>query len=365
MPDTTHEVHLDLAEFDRSQLPEGQRALQGDAFRQAVREHLSGEFLRESGAAEVVVTEDRIIMRWSATAKRASLTAQGIDYLKQGNYDKGLSTLRVALQRNPADADALFNLAIALSNKGNPDEAVELLQRLLAAEPAHAGAWVALGVAQASQGSNTAAIESLRSAVALDPRNGYAQMNLGAILSRAGRAADGVVHLQQATQLLPSDPQAWLNLAMGLEETGNLDVAAAAYKQVLVLDPTGQLSQRAEEGRSRITEITFRNRGGNLRPDAVFHCLGALELFQGMQEADIQRIVMEIAVLGSRGLKVNEPAEHYTLRTLPGNFSGLHLLCIEYAGLKVIDPSADIGFDLSAEYAEACRLHGNRQAGPG
>jgi hypothetical protein len=32
-------------------------------------------------------------------------------------------------------------------------------------------------------------------------------------------------------------------------------------------------------------------------------------------------------------------------------------LCIEYVGFKVIDPSVDLGFDLSAEYAEACRLH--------
>jgi tetratricopeptide (TPR) repeat protein len=360
MPDTPHDVHLDLAEFDRAQLPEGQRALQGDAFRQAVREHLSGEFLRESGAAEVVVTEDRIIMRWSATAKGASLTDQGIDYLKQGNYEKGVSTLRVALRRNPTDADALFNLALALSNKGNPDEAVELLQRLLAEQPAHAGAWVALGVAQASQGANTAAIESLRSAVALDPQNGYAQMNLGAILSRAGHAADGVVHCQQATQLLPSDPQAWLNLAMGLEETGSLDAAAAAYNQVLVLDPTGQLAQRAEEGRSRIAGIAFRNRGGDLRPDALSHCLGALQMFQGMPEAELKRLVYEIVMLGSRGLKVNDPAEQYTLRSLPGKFSGLHLLCIEYVGLKLIDPSADIGFDLSAEYEEACRQHENR-----
>jgi len=39
-------------------------------------------------------------------------------------------------------------------------------------------------------------------------------------------------------------------------------------------------------------------------------------------------------------------------------FSGLHLLCIEYVGFQLIDPSIDIGFDLSAEYAAARKVHG-------
>ena len=42
----------------------------------------------------------------------------------------------------------------------------------------------------------------------------------------------------------------------------------------------------------------------------------------------------------------------------PGKFSGLHLLCIEYVGFKLIDPSVDLGFDLTAEYAAACEAHG-------
>ena len=34
-----------------------------------------------------------------------------------------------------------------------------------------------------------------------------------------------------------------------------------------------------------------------------------------------------------------------------------------YVGFKLIDPSAGIGFDLSSEYAEACKLHGSSQSG--
>jgi len=55
---------------------------------------------------------------------------------------------------------------------------------------------------------------------------------------------------------------------------------------------------------------------------------------------------------------VNDPSGKYMLRSLPGNFSGLHLLCLQYVGFKIIDPTVDIGFDIAAEYEEARRLQG-------
>ena len=68
-------------------------------------------------------------------------------------------------------------------------------------------------------------------------------------------------------------------------------------------------------------------------------------------------------MLGARGLQVNDPTEQYSLNSILGKFSGLHLLCIEYVGFKIIDPKVDIGFDLSAEYAAACAMLGDGQQG--
>jgi len=63
-------------------------------------------------------------------------------------------------------------------------------------------------------------------------------------------------------------------------------------------------------------------------------------------------------MLGTKKLLVNDPSGKYALRSLPGNFSGLHLLCIQCVGFKISDPDIDIGFDISAENGEARRLHG-------
>ena len=357
MSDNPHEVLLALEDFDRSQLPVTQRELQGDEFRSAVQDYLAAEFIDGMGAAEVVVTGNRIIIRWTDLALTKSVTDRGIDYLKAGDYGKGIATLRWAIQRDPADAAALFNLAMALSDRGDLDESVELLERLLKDHPSHAHGWVALGVAHARQNNDAAAIEALRMAVGLNPQDGYSHKNLGAILSKSGDRTEGIKHLRRATELLPSDPATWLNLGLTLADADELDEADEAYLQVLSIDPTGQLGQRAEKGRSQIAEKTFRARGGDVRPDAFSYCLGALQRFEGMAKPEIQKISFEIAMLGTRGLDVNDPEQKYKLNSIPGKFSGLHLLCIEYVGFQLIDPSIDLGFDLSAEYAEALRMH--------
>ena len=52
--------------------------------------------------------------------------------------------------------------------------------------------------------------------------------------------------------------------------------------------------------------------------------------------------------------------QKYTLNSLPGKFSGMHLVSIMYAGMKAIDPDMDAGVDLSAEYAAAMAMRGKR-----
>lgn len=145
---------------------------------------------------------------------------------------------------------------------------------------------------------------------------------------------------------------------MNLEQSGEMAEAETAYQRVMTLDPAGSLGELAELGRNRITERQFRKSGGKFRPDVLTYCGEALSLFDGKPKEEVQRITLEIAMLGARGFSVNDPSVQYTLRSLPGKFSGLHLLCIEYTGFKIIDPSVDIGFDVSGEYAEASRLRG-------
>jgi tetratricopeptide (TPR) repeat protein len=356
MPDIPHDIQFALADFDRSELPDGQRNLQGVAFLQAVREHLSGQFVGQGGAAEIVVAHDKVIIRWKESSEAEPLAVQGANHLTVGNHDKGIAILRLALERDPNDAAALFNLGMGLGDREQTGEALELLQRLVTLEPDYPGAWVALGVAQGRGKQWDQAIQSFREAVVRHPQDAFAHKNLGAALSQTEKLAEARHHLKVAVVLLPSDAQAWINLAMNLERSGEIAEAETAYQRVMALDPVGSLGELAELGRNRITEHKFRKSGGKFRPDVLTYCGDALRMFGTMPEAEVQQITLEIATLGTHGFSVNDPSTKYQLRSLPGDFSGLHLLCIEFVGFKIIDPSVDIGFDISAEYAEACQL---------
>ena len=94
--------------------------------------------------------------------------------------------------------------------------------------------------------------------------------------------------------------------------------------------------------------------------DAVQYCLAALRQFVNMTKEEKQRIGFEIATLGMNGININDPARQYSLRTLPGSFSGLELVCYEYVAFKQFAPGTDIGFDIAKEYEEAERMDSTR-----
>ena len=83
---------------------------------------------------------------------------------------------------------------------------------------------------------------------------------------------------------------------------------------------------------------------------------GALETFKKVGTKKRQEIALEIAIKGQSGLDINDPDQKYSLRSLPGKFSGLHLLAIMYTAFQHIDPKADVGADFKAEYEMAMQL---------
>lgn len=91
---------------------------------------------------------------------------------------------------------------------------------------------------------------------------------------------------------------------------------------------------------------------------SIMYCLGALQRFEDKSRAEIQKIVGEIAVIGADGIDYAASDQKYTLNSLPGEqFSGLQLLCMMYVGFKDIEPTLDIGVDLSEPYQAALKLH--------
>jgi tetratricopeptide (TPR) repeat protein len=206
-------------------------------------------------------------------------------------------------------------------------------------------------------GEHDKAIEPLQKAVEADPKDGYARRNLGALLLGLSQYEQALEHLRIARKALPQDVQTLFGLASVLEEIEgetNLEEADELYQVVIQMAPGSKTAGLAKAARTRIGHKHMREKsGGGLRPDVMMYMAGALKTFKELGPQKTQQLTLEIALKGQNGLDINDPEQKYTLKSLPGKFSGMHLVSMMYAGFKAIDPTMDAGIDLSAEYEAA------------
>ena len=349
---------IPVESFDRTLLPEHARQPGTREFRAAVKRYLDDQLAGVGGWRDIRIGDKTIEVRWTPSGAPEEAMGHAIDKLKKGDYRSAVVLLQLLVSDQPNDVSLHYNLGMALSDLGRLDEAEGHLRRACALAAGFVNAKVALGVALQRQNRTDEAIEVLRDAVRLDPENPWAHRNLGSCLATANRVEDAERHLQAATVLNPVDQQSWFGLASVQEAFGKTAEADAAYRRAIDLDEYSNVAELARQRLSRIAETRFRERVvGDERPDAVMYCLSALERFGKMTRASIQKIAFEIAALGTKGLDVNDPERKYRLRSLPGEFSGLHLVCLMYVGFQAIAPETSIGFDLRREYDAARRLY--------
>jgi tetratricopeptide (TPR) repeat protein len=178
----------------------------------------------------------------------------------------------------------------------------------------------------------------------------------------AGQLQEAEARFRKATLIDNSDQQSWYGMAQALERVGKTEEADAAYRKVVDVDEYSPIAEPARQALSKIAHSSFRQRlPGVERPDAVIYCLGAIERFEKLPLSDVQRITFEIATLGRNGLDVNDSVQKYRLESVPGSYSGLHLVCLMYVGFKMFAPEQDVGFDLSKEYGAAKALYGQKR----
>lgn len=301
----------------------------------------------------LTISDTQVALEWNEEPGKLDRIAA---LLTQGNYTDGILLLEFFLSEDPNDPDILYNLGMAYSDQNQFVRAIQILSHLMEVDPGHINGRVALGVAYIRNNDNEAGIKELLTAVEQAPENPWAQRNLGSGLMRLERFSEAVGHLRIAKELAPEDQLAWYTYGQALEVTNSND-ADSAYLKAMQVDEFSSVAELARTALSKISQKTFRN-AGNVRMDAVMYCVGALEKFASMNLDQVQKIGFEIAMLGTRGIDVNNPTTRYTLKTFPGEFSGLNLLAIEYVAFKKFAPNQDIGFDLNAEYQMALQMFG-------
>lgn len=345
---------IPVGEFDASVLPTNARKIGSDAFDMAVMTHYALHYANKGWNVAVVVNEHFI--------RVVAIPDNGMhpkDYvlglLRHGFLEDALPILE-ALAGMLDDADILYNLGICYSELGEIKKAIAPLEQCVELDPNYVDAWTGLGVAYARERRPEDAQRVLRKALALDPAHPHAHRNLGAVLAGQGKSTEALPHLREAHRLQPSDPAPMLGLAKCLEQMGAVECreANSLYASIIERFPDHPLSEIAEQARTAVAHSTLRAAvAGELRIDAVMYMRSALEKFGNMPRDKLGQIVMEIALLGRKGLSINEPAVRYSLTNMPGDFSGLQLLSMMHVGIRMLDPNAPTGTDLDREYAAA------------
>jgi tetratricopeptide (TPR) repeat protein len=350
---------ISLEDFDLSRLPVDESLLKGDKdlLAATVRAYYEDCFRNLGGSTSILISGGKVSVTWfgGETLEQAVLD-HAVSLLHQREFSAAEPLLRSVLGRDPKNGSALYNLGMMLSDSGRLDEAIECLKDLVHLREAGANGWVALGVAQKRKGLNDEALESLNKAALLEPDNGYALRNLAAVLGEES-PRDALPFFVKATDLLPDDPNSHLGLSQCLLALGKDELADAALKRTIEIDPYGPLAEMARSLRTKLSEKFMReDSGASTHGKAVDACLQALRIFEAGDAAKIQTIAFEVAMLGRSGLDINDPEQKYQLKTLPGQFSGLQLVALMYVGFRRIAPGLDAGIDLSKEYEQATEL---------
>jgi len=282
--------------------------------------------------------------------------SKAVGLAKKGQYREAADLFETLLADDPRNPVVLYNLGMCFTDLGEPEKAVAALTQSLKYASDEPNALTALGVAYGSLGRLDEAVQVLEEALRLEPDNPYALKNLGGVRGRMGQLEDSLTLLSRANSILPGDAATLFGLGLAHHQKGELATADAFYQQVLALDGPEAVKEAARDGRRDIAAANLKAKG--LRMDAVMYMVSAMELFRDASPEKVREVSFEIAMKGRQGLDINNPERSYTLRSLPGEFTGLQLVSYMYVAFKQIEPGLDVGIDLSEEFKAAQQIAG-------
>ena len=349
------------ADFNSELLPVDRALLRDhpDMHRKGVEDFFMSRFSKMGGVATVVPHADSVDIAWTPSKflNDQSVFEKALELLKEGSYEQAEPLLIALAGRPTCNPQVLLNYGMMLSDQGRLDEAVKYLAKATEKMPGVADAWNALGVACQRKGDKVKALESLHRSHAIEPGNPHTLRNLGGLLEES-EPEQALEYLKQASALLPADQQAQYGYGLCLFKANRLEESDAVLRRVISLAPYNEIAELAKSLRTAIAHKNLKSGpSGDTRLDAVMYCLAALEKFAKSGPEARQSITFEIAMLGRSGLDINDSAQKYTLKSMPGKFSGLQLVSYMYVGMRQLAPEMDPGIDLSKEYEAAKQMH--------
>jgi tetratricopeptide (TPR) repeat protein len=176
----------------------------------------------------------------------------------------GIAEYRKTLELKPGLFEAELNGAILLLRRKNPAEALPLLEDAARQKPGEFRPRYYLAEAQLGVGDAAKAEENYRTALGVNPKSAATELGLARALARLDRPADAVPHFRQAAALDAGFHDALLELAELYEKNRQTGEALALYREfpdnAAAQEHAGQLLLENKKYAEAITglEVAYR-----------------------------------------------------------------------------------------------------------
>jgi tetratricopeptide (TPR) repeat protein len=235
-------------------------------------------------------------------AMLAQAVEEAAGLYRQGKLAEAEKICTRVLRAQPNWFDALHLLGVLKLQSGKAGAACAHLEQALKLNPASAQVMSNLGMALAALNRDQEALAILDRAVAIMPASVEAITNRGNVLTKLGRLAEALAAFDAALALAPGFPGTLANRGNALAALGRFEEALAQYDAVLAAVPA-----HAETHLNRASALSALSRAGEavaafdralaLRPDYVKAHIGrgvARQALNQQREAleDFERAIM-------------------------------------------------------------------------
>ncbi len=162
---------------------------------------------------------------------------EALELMKRTQYAEAIPEWRKAMEDDPADGEAHFNLGYALSQTGDLPGALAEYRKACDLSPDDPVVFANFALALAQDGKPDEAIVNYRKSLDLNPANAAVEADLGTLLSEKGDTAEGLEHLRKAVALSPEAAEAHSKLAAALVKAGQSAEATAHLEKAVALAP--------------------------------------------------------------------------------------------------------------------------------
>ncbi len=164
------------------------------------------------------------------------LSTEASRLLQSGNVELAERIYGQILELDSNQAEAYYNLGIAIAHRGDLDEAVACWQKAIDLQPDLADAYQNQGCVLQKLGKFAEAIPCYLKALEIKP-DGQINYNLGICFCQEGKLDEAVACFQSCIQLQPYYTQAYGDLGYALLEKGKLEEAYTCFQSCIQLQP--------------------------------------------------------------------------------------------------------------------------------